>query len=129
VTALSPEVVALLRDRSFAHLAFVDEEGLPHVTPMWVDATDDGRVLINTAEGRVKERVLTEGSAVALSVSMPDRPYSYVLIRGTIASRTTDGAVEAINKLSQKYHGTDYALPDGMIRVTLLIEPRQVVVH
>lgn len=129
MSALSAEVVALLRDRSFAHLAFVAGDGRPHVTPMWVDVTDDGYVLMNTAEGRVKERALQVGAQVACSVGMPDRPYSYVLIRGTIASRTTEGAIETINRLSQKYHGTDYALSDGMVRVTLLIEPDGVVVH
>ncbi|HEX9697658.1 MAG TPA: TIGR03618 family F420-dependent PPOX class oxidoreductase [Actinomycetota bacterium] len=129
MTDLAPEVVALLRDRSFAHLALVDDMGRPHVTPVWVDATDDGRVLINTAAGRVKERALTEGAPVALSIGMPDRPYSYVLIRGTVVSRTTGGADEVINRLSQKYHGTDFPLAEGMVRVTILIAPEHVVVH
>lgn len=126
---LPPEIVALLRDRSFAHVAFVDGKGRPHVTPMWVDATDDGHVLFNTAEGRVKEAALQPGAAVAVSVGMPDRPYSYVMIRGRVALRTHEGAVDAINRLSQKYQGTDFSLPDGQVRVTILIAPEQVVVH
>lgn len=129
MTTLTPEVTALLRDRSFAHLAFVDSAGVPHVTPMWVDATDDGHVLINTAEGRLKERALKEGAPVALSVGMPDRPYSYVLIRGRVAGRRTEGADVDIHRLSQKYHGTDFSIPDGMVRVTILIRPDAVLVH
>lgn len=129
MTALAPEVAALLRDRSFGHLAFTAADGLPHVTPMWVDATDDGHVLINTAEGRLKERVLQKGVPVAISVGMPDRPYSYVLIRGEIVSRTTEGAEAVIHRLSQKYHGTDYAMGEGMVRVTMLIRPDEVIVH
>lgn len=126
---LPPETMALLRDRSFAHLAFVDADGLPHVTPMWVDVTDDGHVLFNTAEGRVKEAVLQKGVPVACSVGMPDRPYSYVMIRGRVADRTHEGATATIHRLSQKYHGTDYSLPDGQVRVTILIAPDDVVVH
>ena len=127
--ALPAEAITLLRDRSFGHVAFVDAVGLPHVSPVWVDVTDDGHVLINTAEGRVKDRALAVGAPVAVSVGMPDRPYEFVLIRGVVSQRTHEGAAATIDRLAQKYRGTNFSLPDGQVRVTILIEPETVHIH
>ena len=47
----------LLTKRSFAHVATLNADGSPQVTPVWVDF-DGANVLINTARGRVKARNL-----------------------------------------------------------------------
>jgi PPOX class probable F420-dependent enzyme len=116
---LPPEIVERLRAKVFAHLAIVDEEGRPHVSPVWVDV-EDGLVLINTAEGRTKARLLQEGADVALSATDPDDAYRYVAVRGRVLRRWHDE--EGIHRLSRKYRGRDYKIPDGQQRVTVLIE-------
>ena len=49
--------------RSFAHIATVNEEGMPQVTPVWVEY-DGEHVLINSAKGRKKDRNLRARIAI-----------------------------------------------------------------
>lgn len=117
----------ILRSKVFAHLAIVEGDR-PHVSPVWVDVDDDGRVLFNTAEGRVKSRNIEVGTPLALSATDPENPYSYVGIRGRVVERTRQGADELIDKLAKKYLGADsypFRSP-GEVRVTIVIEPEQV---
>lgn len=95
---------AMLQQKVFAHLALVDERGRPHVTPVWVDVDEDDLVIVNTAEGRVKARLLQVGAPVALSCTDPATGYRYIAIRGTVVERTHEGALEQIDALSRKYH-------------------------
>ena len=55
----------LQEKKAFAHLATTMPDGAPQSTPVWIDYRD-GRVLVNTAKGRVKARNMHEGSKVAL---------------------------------------------------------------
>ena len=42
--------------KSFAHIATLMKDGTPQVTPVWIDFKD-GKVLVNSARGRVKEQL------------------------------------------------------------------------
>lgn len=126
-TTLSDAARALLRDKVFAHLALVDERGRPHVTPLWVDVDENDLVVINTAEGRVKARLLQIGATVAMSILSPDSGYRYIAIRGTVVERTHEGALEQIDALCRKYHdGRAWTGSAGEQRVTLKIRPDHV---
>lgn len=117
----------LLAKRVFAHLATVQPDGSPQVTPVWVD-TDGPYVRINTARGRVKDRNLARDQRVALSVTDPDDPYRYVQIRGRVAEATEKGADEHIDSLAKKYLGKDrypFRQP-GEVRVIYRIRPEHV---
>jgi PPOX class probable F420-dependent enzyme len=96
----------LTRKKAFAHLATIQPDGSPQVTPVWFDYTN-GVVRVNTAKGRVKARNLSEGSKVALSVQDPDDPYRYIQIRGTVTKETVEGADAHIDSLAKKYLGKD----------------------
>jgi hypothetical protein len=48
---LTPRDVEILSGGSFATLVTVNPDGSPQATIVWVDAAD-GRVLVNTAQGR-----------------------------------------------------------------------------
>lgn len=125
--ALSEHATEILRSVTFAHLAAVDAAGRPHVTPVWVDVDADGRVFVNTAEGRVKDRLLPVGAPVALSAVDPANPYEYVQIRGRVAERRSEGAEAAIDALAKKYLGADtypFRQP-GEVRVTLFLDVDQ----
>lgn len=98
---------ALLTGESFAAYVTLFEDGRPHVTPVWIDYdAETGEVLVNTAEGRLKDRNVTADPRVAVMVMATDDPYTYISIQGT-AERTTDGAVDHIDSLAQRYMGVD----------------------
>ena len=92
--------------KAFAHIATVQPDGSPQVTPVWFDYTN-GLVRVNTAKGRVKARNMVEGSKVALSILDPDNAYRYIQIRGTVTKVTEDGAVAHIDSLAKKYMDKD----------------------
>ena len=96
----------LTKKAALAHLATIQPDGSPQVTPVWFDYTD-GKVRVNTAKGRIKARNLTVGARVALSIVDPDNDYRYIQIRGTVTSETTDGAKAHIDSLAKKYLGKD----------------------
>ena len=94
--------------KAFANLAAVLSDGTPQVTPVWFDYSG-GAIRFNTAKGRVKARVLKQGSPVALAILDPENPYRYIQIRGRI-SRVDDNPSVAdphINALAKKYLGKD----------------------
>jgi PPOX class probable F420-dependent enzyme len=91
---------------AFAHIATLQPDGTPQVTPVWFDYTN-GVVRVNTAKGRIKARNMSEGSKVALSILDPDNAYRYIQIRGTVTKETTDGAVAHIDSLAKKYMNKD----------------------
>ncbi|WP_424214417.1 TIGR03618 family F420-dependent PPOX class oxidoreductase [Streptomyces sp. BI20] len=131
-SAASPLITAELRDRLTApHLWFVatvDEEGAPHVTPMWV-GTDGDTVWFNTAEGRIKERNLRRDPRVTLAHVAPDNPFDRVWIRGRVESFTTGPEADAdMDALARAYAGTErYELGiPGERRVTIRVRPERV---
>ena len=96
----------LFRKKAFANLATLMPNGSPQVTPVWVDY--DGRhVLINTAEGRQKDKNLQRDGRVALSIMDPENPYRYLEVRGHITQRTHEGADQHIDAMAGKYLGQD----------------------
>ena len=85
--------------KAFAHLAIVLRDGAPHVTPVWFDY-DGEYVIVNSALGRVKDKVLRRSGIAALAISDPDDPYRYIQIRGKVVEVTEQGAREMIDYLS-----------------------------
>lgn len=90
--------------KAFVYLATLMADGAPQVTPVWF-STDGPHILINTAEGRVKDRNMRARPRVALCIADPDDPYRYLQIQGKVVERTNQGADAHIDALSFKYHG------------------------
>jgi len=117
----------LLTKRSFAHVATLNADGSPQVTPVWVDF-DGTNVLINTARGRVKARNLAREPRVALSIADPDNPYRYLGIQGRVVEMTEAGGDAHIDKMAKKYLGRDtypFRRP-GERRVIVKIAPEKI---
>lgn len=113
--------------KAFANLALVMRDGSPQVTPVWFDYRN-GKVRVNTARGRVKARIMKQGTPVALSIVDPDNPYRYVQVRGRITQVTEQGADAHIDSLAKKYLGKDkypFRAPNE-VRVIYEIEPTSV---
>jgi PPOX class probable F420-dependent enzyme len=117
----------LLTGKNFAHVATLRADGSPQVTPTWVDV-QDGRPVLNTAEGRAWPRNLERDPRITLEVQNMENPYEYVEIRGTVAERTHEGADEHIDQLAKKYLGVDeYPMRQpGEQRLVIRVEPEQV---
>jgi PPOX class probable F420-dependent enzyme len=118
----------LLRKKAVAHLACHLNDGSILVNPVWC-AEEGDAVLINSAEGRLKDRAMRRNPQVTLCISDPDNPFRYLEIRGRVENVTTNGADAAIDRLAQKYLGVD-TYPNrrpGEVRVSYRIRPDKVV--
>jgi PPOX class probable F420-dependent enzyme len=128
-TQVIPEThLDLFKKKAFAHLVTLMPGGQPQVTPVWVDY-DGHYVVINTAEGRQKDRNLQRDRRVALSILDPDNPYRYLEVRGHVAERTRNGADQHIDQhidaMAKKYLEKDkypFRQPNE-VRVLYRIEP------
>jgi PPOX class probable F420-dependent enzyme len=116
----------LFSKKAFAHLATLMADGTPQTTPVWIDY-DGKHVVINTAEGRQKDKNMRRDGHVALSITDPDNPYRYLEVRGTVAERTHAGADQHIDRMAKKYLGQDkypYRQP-GEVRVIYKVTPER----
>ena len=112
--------------KAFANLALALSDCTPQVTPVWFD-WDGTHFIINTARGRVKDKVLKRRPVVALAISDPDDPYRYLQVRGRVVDETEVGGYEQICDLRQKYRGDrNYPRNPGEVRVTYKILPEQI---
>ena len=114
----------LLKDDSKAllYLATIMPDGSPQVTPVWFD-TDGEYILINTNEGRVKDKNMKARPKVAMTIQDPNDPYRYLGVRGEVVSYTTEGADEHINKLSLKYDNEPWTYRETQKRIIFKIKP------
>lgn len=123
----SESVVSLFKGKNFAFVASLMGDGAPQITPVWIDY--DGKfILVNTAEGRTKQKNFERDSRVAVSIVDHTNPYNMVSIRGRVVEQTMAGADEHIDKLAKKYLGVDsypFRSP-GEKRVILKIRPEKV---
>ncbi len=110
-----------------AHIATLDPDGSPNVSPVWVEL-DGEDIVINTALGRAKARNLALDPRVAVSLTDPDDPPTCITVRGLVTGFTTQGADEVIDRLTKKYNGADSVFDhvEGEIRVTVRITPERI---
>jgi len=124
---LTDSAINLFRGKNFAFIASLMNDGAPQITPVWIDY--DGQFcLVNTAEGRTKQKNFERDTRVALSVFDLANPYNTVSIRGKVVEQTANGADEHIDKLAKKYLGVDkypFRAP-GEKRIILKIKPEKV---
>ncbi|WP_222919924.1 PPOX class F420-dependent oxidoreductase [Natrinema sp. SYSU A 869] len=118
----------LFEKGTFAHVATLTEDGLPHVTPVWIDYDeDDDRLLVNTERGRQKERNAQNNPGVGVSMTDPDDPYRFLSVIGEVEEITTEGAREHIDELARRYQDVDEYQPQiETERVILRIRADQV---
>ena len=122
IDLLSPE------KKAFASLALTLVDGSPQVTPIWF-GWDGTHIILNTARGRVKDKVMHRRGKVALAIADPNDPYRYLQIRGRVVDETEEGAYDVICDLRLKYRGDrNYPRNPGEVRVTYKVLPVQVFV-
>jgi PPOX class probable F420-dependent enzyme len=124
-SSLTPEDRALLRGDAYAWLVTLDPDGSPAASILWVDA-DETRVLVNTAEGRRKERNASRDPRVTVGIERD--PYSWISIEGLVDERVTGPEAEThIDALSRRYDGEPWTPVEGQVRVLFKIRPVRIV--
>lgn len=125
--SLPENVKNLFAAPNFAHLGTLMADGSPQVSVVWVDVDRD-RILVNTAEGRVKPKNVRRDPRVSLSITDAKNPYSSATVRGKVVEITPNGGDAHIDKLAKKYLGAD-TYPNrrqGEVRLIMVIEPSHV---
>jgi len=118
---------AVIDAPNLAHVATVNPDGSPQVTPVWVSREGDS-LLINTAKGRIKAKNLERDPRVAISIVDAGNPYNPLVIQGRVTELTEDGADDHINALAKKYLDEDvypFRQP-GEERLRVIIHPEKV---
>ncbi len=111
--------------RAFAFLATLMKDGSPQVTPVWF-SWDGEYILINSAQGRVKDRNMRRDSRVALAIVDPRDVSRYLEIRGTVVEITTKGAYEHANQLSLSYDHHPWDGDPAQVRVIYRVKPEHI---
>jgi PPOX class probable F420-dependent enzyme len=117
----------LFEGKSLAHVATLNPDGSPQVSPVWI-GLDGDTVTFNTAAGRVKPRNIRNDPRVAVSIVAADDPYERVLVQGRVSEVTTEGADEDYDTLARRYMDVEENpfRRAGEERLTVRIEPEAV---
>ena len=124
---ISPGFRKLLQEPAYCQLATLMPDGSPQNTQVWVD-TDGEHILVNTAQGRQKERNVQRDPHVAVNVVDPMNAWRIGMVRGRVVEVTTEGADELIDQLAKKYLNVEtypFRRPEE-VRVTLKILPDKI---
>ena len=119
----------LFKDKNLVFIATIMKDGSPQLSPVWADF-EDGYIMVNTAEGRIKHKNVVRDSRVAISVVSQTNPLDMTTVRGNVIEIIPDYEYVHINKLTKKYMGIDnYPFrQQGEKRIVLKIKPEKVFV-
>jgi PPOX class probable F420-dependent enzyme len=128
MAAIEGRVKEILDAPNFATIATLRKDGSIHSAVVWA-ATEDGHVVLNTAEGRAWPKHLRRDPRVTINVHDESNPYEYVEVRGHVEREATgEEADRSIDELAKKYLGQDkypYRAP-GEERIKFVIAPDNV---
>lgn len=114
--------------KALLYLSTTMPDGSPQVTPVWFN-TEGEHILINTNEGRTKDRNMKMRPQVAMVIQDPDNQDRYLGIRGEVVGYSREGADEHINQLSLKYYSKPWTYQEGQRRITYRIKPHHFDLH
>jgi PPOX class probable F420-dependent enzyme len=130
MASIPSEFHELFEKPTLAYVATLTSEGIPHVTPVWIDyEVDADRLLVNTERSRRKEQNAQQNPNVGVGMTDPDDRYRALSVLGQIDEITEDGAREHIDELSRRYTGEEYQPEIQTSRVLLKIRPDEVIPH
>ena len=118
-----PEVDELLARPNPAVVATVRRDGSPHSVPTWYD-WEDGRVLLNMDESRLRLGHLRQDPRVALTVLAGDDWYTHISLLGRVVSIADDPDLEDIDRLAIRYTGRPFRTRDRR-RVSAWMQPKR----
>ncbi len=77
------KILKLFSEKNLVFIATIMKDGSPQVSPVWANY-EDGFILVNTAEGRIKHKNILRDPRVAVSVTSNDNPLDMTTIRGKV---------------------------------------------
>jgi len=116
-----PDVDAFLSRPNPAIVATLRPDGSPHTVPTWYD-WEDGRVLLNMDESRLRLRFLRRDPRAALTVISGDDWYRHISLIGRVVSIEDDLDLADIDRLARRYTGNEFRRR-GSKRVSAWLEP------
>ena len=129
VKLINDKVIKLFSEKNLVFIATLMEDGSPQLSPVWANY-NDGFILVNTAEGRVKHKNILRDPRVAVSVTSNDNPLDMTTIRGTVVEIISDIEYHHADKLTQQYMvRSHYPFKrDDEKRIILKIKPHKIFV-
>ena len=106
-----PEIDALLRKPNPAVVASARPDGSPHTAATWYD-WEDGRLLLNMDESRVRLGYLRRDPRVSLTVLDEDSWYRQVTLAGRVVAIEDDPHLADIDRLALRYTGKPFRTRD-----------------
>jgi PPOX class probable F420-dependent enzyme len=129
INLIDDKVIKLFSAKNLVFIATVMKDGSPQLSPVWANY-DDGFILVNTAEGRIKHKNILRDPRVAVSVTSNENPLDMTTIRGTVIEIIPDYQYRHADKLTQQYMGcTNYPFKQpNEKRIIFKIKPEKVFV-
>ena len=116
-----PDVEEFLRKPNPAVVATLRPGGSPHTAATWYD-WEDGLVLLNMDESRLRLRFLRRDPRAALTVLDADSWYRHVSLLGRVVRIEDDAELRDIDRLALRYTGQPFRRRDSK-RVSAWLRP------
>ena len=126
---IDDKVIKLFSAKNLVFIATLMKDGSPQLSPVWANY-EDGFILVNTAEGRIKHKNILRDPRVAVSVTSNDVPLDMTTIRGTVIEIISDNEYHHADKLTKQYMDREhypFKQPDEK-RIIFKIKPEKVFV-
>ena len=126
---MNEKTINLFQDKNLVFIATLMKDGSPQLSPVWANY-EDGFILVNTAEGRIKHKNVLRDPRVAVSVVSKENPLDMTTLRGTVVEMIPDYDYKHADKLTLQYMGRDnYPFKrEGEKRIIFKIKPERVFV-
>jgi PPOX class probable F420-dependent enzyme len=127
---LTPAQRKFLEEKRFAVVGTKNPDGSPHVAVMWYLVDGDG-ILVNSAQGRIKDRNLAADPRMSVIV---EDGYRWVRVDGRARIEHDQGITHAdIRRLAARYYGDERQVEEAMRnnftkqhRISYRLAPRRV---
>ncbi len=119
----------LFEGKNLVFIATLMKDGSPQLSPVWANF-QDGYILVNTAEGRIKHKNVLRDPRVAISVVSNNNPLDMTTIRGKVEQLIPDYDYKHADELTRQYMGREHYpfKRQDEKRVILKIKPERVFV-
>ena len=126
---MEQKAINLFSEKNLVFIATVMKDGSPQLSPVWANY-EDGYILVNTAEGRIKHKNVLRDPRVAVSVVSKNNPLDMTTIRGKVEELIPDYDYKHADRLTKQYMNRDHYpfKRDDEKRVVLKIKPDKVFV-
>jgi len=123
------KVVKLFSEKNLVFIATIMPDGSPQLSPVWANY-ENGYILVNTAEGRIKHKNILRDPRVAVSVVSANNPLDMTTIRGVVEELIPDYEYKHADRLTQQYmNRSHYPFKQNTEKRTILkIKPNKVFV-